>query len=87
MTAHRDDELELALGHPGGLMVDLDAPNAPPDTRSWSAILDDLFKPNLKICLICPVVAGNAGPALLVPEVIRTQIANSNGPLNAPGWK
>ena len=72
VTAHRDDELELALGHPGGLMVDLDAPNAPPDTRSWSAILDDLFKPNLKICLICPVVAGNAGPALLVQSQTRT---------------
>ena len=83
VTAHSDDELELGLGHPGGLLVDLDSPNAPPDTRSWSAILDGLFKPGLQVCLVCPVVTG-ASPALLVADAIRTQIATSNGPLNAP---
>src|SRR5262249_53806312 len=84
VTAHSDDELELGLGHPGGLLVDLDSSNAPPDTRSWSAILDGLFKPGIKVCLVCPVVMGSAGPALLVADAIRTHIASSNGPLNAP---
>jgi hypothetical protein len=84
VTAHSDDELELGLGHPGGLLVDLDSPNAPPDTRSWSARLDALFKPGVKVCLVCPVVTGSAGPALLVADAIRTHIASSNGPLNAP---
>jgi hypothetical protein len=84
VTAHSDDELELGLGHPGGLLVDLDSPNAPPDTRSWSAILDALFTPDLKVCLVCPVMAASAGTALLVADAIRTQIATSHGPLNAP---
>ena len=71
-----------------GQVVDVASPNpSNVDTRSWGDILLDLFKANKKYVLICPLTAlvadGNVELKLL-SEVIRNQIAVSNGPLNAP---
>jgi hypothetical protein len=88
VTSHDNNSVNVALGHPGGVIVDVNLPiPASSDPRGWGDIFLSLFKPGLKCALICPRRAPGPGGGVelkLVSEIIRSHIAISNAPLNAP---
>ena len=89
ITSHKDDEVTVVLVPPGGTVVtDMSQPNPTgSDPRRVVDIFLPLFDPSKRYALICPRRSpGLAGGTelKLVPEKIRTHIASSHGPLNAP---
>ena len=79
-------DIEDANGH----VIDVSSPNPGNlDPRSWGDILLSLFKPGSGYSLISPLTIATASGNVELPllsEVIRKQIAASNGPSNAdPG--